>query len=319
MQNILSSKLWRVIRTHAALAKRREVAIAYVTKDLIGFRSGDVLICDASSAAVRSGETDAKLLVKLGRRGVELFSCAGLHAKVLLLDDVVVVGSGNMSASSLSVLVEAAIITDTTSIVSGVASLIEQLKRQSAPLDDETLNALAKIKVIRRGFRSGGLSVARTKKPRVSELGTRTWLVGVHEMKRDLTGSEEAMTNDTSRALAHKFQSKPDEITWIRWGSRGGFARKGLAGDQLLQIWSASARKGPQYVLKPAPVLLVRRHGRSTFVFIRNPRGRLSRLGWGRFKSLMKRLGYGRRFGSTSEVVLDSELAEAVSRSWANA
>jgi len=38
-----------------------KATIAYVTRDLVGFRKGDVLIVDASARAIASGETDARL------------------------------------------------------------------------------------------------------------------------------------------------------------------------------------------------------------------------------------------------------------------
>jgi hypothetical protein len=70
------------------------------------------LIVDASRRAVENGETDAPLLRKLHRNGVQLYDCADLHAKILLLDDVAVISSGNMSANSENRMVEAALISD---------------------------------------------------------------------------------------------------------------------------------------------------------------------------------------------------------------
>src|SRR5690606_27256419 len=117
----------------------------------IGFRKGDTLVTDASPAAIRAGHTSAKLLATLHRRGVAVYSCPGLHAKALLLDEVAVVGSGNMSESSLGTLIEAAVMTDSPHVVSGVESLSHQLVRQSTQLDREALTALCKIKVTRSG------------------------------------------------------------------------------------------------------------------------------------------------------------------------
>jgi len=62
MQKVLSSNLWQVARAHAKSARKRRAAIAYVTQDLIGFRRGDTLLCDASRLAISCGETSAKLL-----------------------------------------------------------------------------------------------------------------------------------------------------------------------------------------------------------------------------------------------------------------
>jgi hypothetical protein len=75
MQRVLSTGLWKEIKAIAVAAKRRRVAVAYVTQDLIGFKKGDVLVLDATERAIRSGETDAKLLRRLHRRGVQIHCC----------------------------------------------------------------------------------------------------------------------------------------------------------------------------------------------------------------------------------------------------
>ena len=314
MHKVLSHRLWERVGSIARRARLRQAAIAYVTQDLIGFRKGDVLVTDASKAAIGAGETSAKLLVRLDRRGVALFSCPGLHAKVLLLDNVAVIGSGNMSESSRSALVEAAVMTDAASIVSGVASLIEQLKRQSAQLGEKELRALAKIKVVRRGFGHGAHTGKRTR-PKVSELGTQTWLVGVVEEDRDPTESEQQLIDKSRQELARRFGWDDESISWIRWSGSGPFPSKSRQGDQVIQIWRQNPRsKRPSSVLQPRPLLLKGRTGGNTFAFIRDARGKYAELKWPAFRKLMKRLGYRRRFGPRSEVVLDPELSEAISR-----
>jgi hypothetical protein len=81
MQAVLTgAKLWSNIRSKARKAKRRRLAIAYVTKDLIGLKKGDLLVVDASIHAIRFGETSAKLLHTLCKRGVDIYSCPDLHA-----------------------------------------------------------------------------------------------------------------------------------------------------------------------------------------------------------------------------------------------
>ena len=134
MQRVLSKDLWIEVRKQARASNSRKAAIAYVTRDLVGFRKGDTLVVDASTLAIKNGETDAPLLQKLHKRGVQLYDCTDLHAKILLLDDVAIIGSGNMSSNSERWMVEAALISDHGSVVAGVASLIEQLVKQSSPL-----------------------------------------------------------------------------------------------------------------------------------------------------------------------------------------
>lgn len=42
MQQVLSSDLWKKVQAAARLAPSRRVAIAFVTRDLVEFRTGDV-------------------------------------------------------------------------------------------------------------------------------------------------------------------------------------------------------------------------------------------------------------------------------------
>src|SRR5258705_872536 len=119
VQRVLSNDLWSEVRKQARASNTRKGAIAYVTRDLVGFRKGDVLVVDASALAIRNGQTDASLLRKLHNKGVQLYDCADLHAKILLLDDVAIIGSGNMSSSSENRMVEAALISDHRSVVAG--------------------------------------------------------------------------------------------------------------------------------------------------------------------------------------------------------
>lgn len=316
MHQVLSHKLWDRIRTLARKTKRRQAAIAYVTTDLISFRRNDLLIVDASESVIRSGGTNAKLLAKLVRKGVAVYSCPSLHAKVILLNDHAVIGSCNMSESSRHLMVEAALITDSPSIASGVASLIEQLRAKSKRLDARAVAQLAKIKVVRVGF---GLGKRGPKPPKISdELGRRTWLTGTYQEDRELTEAEEELTDQSTRELARKLRTDEEPLEWIRCTGTGKFVSKCREGDQVIQIWKKSLKnKRPSAVLCANPILRKAKSGGSTFFFLRD--GTDTGMNWGAFKNLMKRLGYRRRFGPGSEVVLEPELADAIFRNWKTA
>src|ERR1035438_3412346 len=241
MQQVLSTGLWTKIRRQADRSNRRKVAIAYVTSDLIGFERGDVLVVDASKTAIKAGETDAKLLRQLLRKGVALYSVPGLHAKVMVLDRVAVIGSGNMSESSRSILVEAAVMTDSPSISSAVASLIEQLVAQSLELTKASVAHLCKLKVARRGWipRPGP-----RRKLGVNILGKRTWLVGAQEEVRPREGEIELVNNEID-GLAARLGKNPESLSWIRWTGSGPIPRKCLGGDTLIQIWRKTRKSRP--------------------------------------------------------------------------
>ncbi len=87
-----------VLRELGAASERKLAAIAYVTRDWLQFSSEDLLICDASDAAIETGRTCRKLLKELSEANVKLYSNSLLHAKVAVFDfQTAFVGSANLS------------------------------------------------------------------------------------------------------------------------------------------------------------------------------------------------------------------------------
>lgn len=317
MLRVLSSELWTAVKAQASKARRRKAAIAYVTQDLIGFCKDDILVVDASSYAIGIGETDAKLLRTLHEKGVRLYHCACLHAKVLLLDDVAVISSGNMSNSSVTRLVEAGVMTDHSSTVAGVASFIEQLVAQSDELQANRIATLCKIKVVRKGGQARGGSKAH--RPKVARLGNRTWLVGVRELVKDPPANEQRLIDRAMETLRTQMKDPEEESAWLRWGATTRFARECRQGDSVIQIWRSSKAKEPRSVFRTAPVLLKRKTGKWTLLFLREPTGSQAKMSWSKFKGLLKEVGYSRHVGPWIIHVLDPDVADAITRRWKSA
>ena len=317
MQRVLSKDLWTEVRKQARSSKTRKAAIAYVTRDLVGFRKGDTLVVDASTLAIKNGETSAPLLRKLHMKGVQLYDCADLHAKVMLLDDMAIIGSGNMSSSSDNRMVEAALISDHGSVVAGVASLIEQLVKQSSQLDEKQIVKLCQIKVIRRGGWNGTRSKRR--KTRIAKLGNRTWIVGVHELKYDPRPEEQRLIDRATRSLQERLDIADDDLSWIRWGVRGRFARECRAGDMLIQVWRSSGAKRPSAVFKAVPVLLKQPTKQWTRFYASEPSGRAPEITWGRFQRLLKEAGHSRQVKAGSVQLVEPDVADTISRKWNSA
>jgi hypothetical protein len=314
MQRLISTKLWRELRAYAGKARNRKAAVAYVTQDLIGLRKGDVLVMDASDRAIRYGETSAKLLHKLCQKGVLLYHCVDLHAKVFLLDDVVAISSGNMSNSSADALVEAAVLTDNSATVSGVESFIEQLVQQSDRLTKKRIAALCKIKVIRKSGRNRGRR--RKRRTKIAQLGNRTWLVGVRELVRKPPTEEERLIEQATNSLRTRLK-RPDEVfDWIKWDRSSRFAHDCREGDSLIQIWRPHQAKRPKNVYKASPVLLKQRAKSWTRFYLREVTGSKKTLSWNRFLRLLNEVGYSRRVGPTVACALDSDMADAIARKW---
>jgi hypothetical protein len=315
MQKVLSSGLWKSIGALARRPQQRKAAIAYVTRDLVGFRKGDVLVVDASPRTIACGETNARLLRALRRKRVLLYHCADLHAKALLLGDVAVISSGNMSGSSADGLVEAAVLSDHASTVSGVASFIEQLVQQSEELNRSRIDELCRIKVIRRGGHPFPISQAR-RRTRITRLGNRTWLIGVRELVRDPAPDEQKMIAKALKSLHARTSDSKSEPDWIRWSGKNRFVRECREGDSLIQIWRSSRAKRPSVVVRAVSVLLKQQTTRWTRFYVPPATGPHAEMPWGRFKRLLKSLGYPRLLGPCIEHLLENDMADAIQRQW---
>lgn len=132
--------------TAACKKSRADVAVAYVGQGatrLLRLRAGSKLVVDASEAAVRSGQTDPRELLKYFNKGVDVFSKPRLHAKVFAFKDVAFVGSTNVSNRSANVLTEAAVALSGSAAVAQARRFV--LDVATAPMGKEFLKKLVKI------------------------------------------------------------------------------------------------------------------------------------------------------------------------------
>jgi hypothetical protein len=313
VQRVLTNELWKTVRIKARSARQRRAAIAYVTQDLVRFRQGDTLIVNACVYAVANGETDAKLLFKLHKKGVHVYDCTSLHAKVVLLDGIAIISSGNMSNSSATALIEVGVMTDNSSTVAGVASFIEQLISQSTELQAKDLAKLCKIKVVRRGRWLPG--IRKQQKPKISRLGNRTWLVGIHELK-DPPQSEQKLIDQATSVLRVKLNDPAIDPDWIRWAGKSRFRVECQEGDSVIQIWRPHKANRPNGVFRRTGVLLKQKTQKWTRFYLKRLTGSHVKMPWNRFKQLLKELGYPKHVGPTSSILLEPDLADAIDRKW---
>jgi len=160
MLKLLSSNLWPEIETLAANAKTKQVAVAYVSYDLrIKFKAGDTLITDASDERISSGNTSQKILGDAFRKKVKIYSLQNLHSKILIFDDVLVMGSANISSSSRNRLHEAGIVTDAPHLVAAAKKILERYKKNAKKLDEPLLRKINSIIVVNNSEYQGNVVV----------------------------------------------------------------------------------------------------------------------------------------------------------------
>jgi hypothetical protein len=290
MIQFLSTSLWKAVATESKKAKTKRAAIAYVTRDLpLSLGTNDTLIVDASDGAIRSGETSAKVLQKLFRKGVKLFSYPGLHAKTVVLDRTVFVSSANLSNSSLKYLLEAGVKTDHPTVVSKAISFIEDLAEYATPIEKPFLERIVQIPVNR------GSILHRTKGNRalpIQDREPKTWLVGVHAIDSPKDPAELTRIEKGEDA-ARELLTNPKSYTgWIRHGKTYRMSKEARKGDNVIMIWRGTSKGEPEVVYHHAPVLLNQSEPTCNRIFYEEfPNAAKTALPWKKFKALLKQVG----------------------------
>lgn len=129
-----------------ALTKRNGravAAVAYIGAEapsLMPLRKGDLLVCDAEDETVKNRATSAAALRAYRRRGVEIRSVPGLHAKAVVLRKRAFVGSANASRHSRDQLHEAVVETTDTATCRDLRVWIEELP--GVPVDGARIRQL---------------------------------------------------------------------------------------------------------------------------------------------------------------------------------
>ncbi len=293
-------------------------AIAYATNErAIRFGKGDTLIVDASEQAVACGQTSALLLKHAYQNGAKLYSLAGLHAKVLLLDNIAVIGSANLSSSSASSLVEAAILTDHPAAVATTRAFIEAVMKTATAINVSDLRRLSSIKV-NRGFLEA-MARRAGKQVSIPVAAHQTWLVSVtrldesrfeHENERAERGREEA------RELLDKQTS---DATWIRYPSdKTRFVKESKQGDSVIQIWSESHKdKVPAAVYFHSPILMRRREPTCIRIYLEQAaESERTALTWRQFLRLTKQVGLPFKVSPHSLRLIPDNYSDALAALW---
>ena len=141
--------LWMTIKSYAKKSKNRQIAVAYIGKNaskILPLHKGDLLIADLSEQAVRSGQTYPHEVEKYIKKGVEVYNCPNLHAKLYIFDNTVIVSSANISTrSSQNELIEVGLISKDEQALRQAKEFIKELKEKGYPILLDEINQLKKI------------------------------------------------------------------------------------------------------------------------------------------------------------------------------
>ncbi|MGY1817771.1 phospholipase D family protein [Geodermatophilus sp. SYSU D00663] len=147
---VTGTDVWPAITAVLKTRKRKLVAVAFLGSDapdlLATLGRDDLLVCDASLRALKSGATSPDALQVFLERGVRVRSHPRLHAKIYVGGDAAFVGSANASASAVR-QAEAGIIATEAAQVRELRAFVRGLTADSdSTLVDEDYVVWAKTK-----------------------------------------------------------------------------------------------------------------------------------------------------------------------------
>jgi hypothetical protein len=300
----LTDRIWQTLSAQTKTRAKPLVAVAYFGQGgakLLPLRNGGRIVVDASEGAVKSGQTCPAELMKLLKRGVQIYSRKNLHAKIFIFGTRMFVGSANVSMHSAHALREAMIITTDKNAVAAARNYIRDLCIQE--IGPETLSRLAKIYRPPRLPGGGGKANQRgsTDLPRV-----RLAQLRVEDPPTDSEGARQA-----GRKVAQKRMRMPRRHELEEFWYRGMCPID--RGDIVVQVSDEGA--GQRMVSPPGTVVNARRwrKGRRklTFFYVELPaRRRIS------LARLAKSLGHGWNKRLRREGAIRRDLAEQLLQAW---
>jgi hypothetical protein len=319
MLKLLSRDLWSIVRAKAIKAKRRRVAMAYVTDvSLLPLAQGDVLVVDASDASIAGGRTSASVLAEYFSAGVSLFCVRNLHAKVLVLDGCAVIGSANASRRSAEYYAEAAVLSDRPELVGQAALLISSLAGSGEVIDREFIARIQRIDVVpSAGPRP---STASSTLGGVSLDGAKHWFVSTR-LDAKYPGDVDVVEN-ANEQVQEEIGANAGLVDWFWWGGTASFPSTAREGDVVIQCTR------PKSIMSSARGVWVYRHGViekilqeqgqkvKTFHCVYPSNCEETALKWRDFELLAKRAGITRKLGYTSNVRLNERQSAALFDIW---
>jgi hypothetical protein len=221
--------LWEKILEISKSKKRIDAAIAYFGgggAELLRLKRGDRLIVDINP---NSTSTDPFEIEKLIKRGVKVFYRKSLHAKIIITDNQVLVGSANISNNSKRYLDEAAIFSNDPIIVNRAQDFFEKIASVSKTV---SLKYLKKCKEIyqnqKPNFNGRSKELLNQKLPQ-----QKLWIVRLDGFfDPDLESEEFKQSKDKAKLIA----KNPDCLNYFWFYKKPKMAQELEAKDQIIII-----------------------------------------------------------------------------------
>lgn len=288
-----------------AVKSRGFIAVPFIGKGaskLLPLKSGSVLVTRIDEASVRQGLVDPTEIVKFIQQGVEVHLCSNLHAKVYVFGRRAVVGSANISKSSLS-LMEAAFEATDSAAVSAAKRFVLDLCADI--VGEEYARSLIPLYPGERTYGPGkpreGKAEAQHSRLFVAPVTSQDWTDEVNAVHRRTRADAEKLISDRKKARL--------EAIWFEdrvW-------QKLSEGDRLVARWP----NGRGFVLDPpSRIVRIEKMGSDAIIYLERPQ-RLKTVTSaqvrGSLKEASKHLNYP---GESMRLVRNASAASAFSRLW---
>lgn len=302
MEQFLTGDIWKAV--NKLLTKKQKViaCIAYVTSNLLQLTKGDILICDASTFAIKFGETSAKTLDTYFKRGIKIFSNQQLHSKLLLSDNFLAIGSANLSKSSAERLTESSVITNNDILISQAKAFCHNLVEESILLTRSEINEKLKIEVVKRPFKPTAKSITRKK-----EFGNRYWLVSVYPLSDKTYEKIRTKVEDTKIEIVDQAKIANYDIGFLRWKLNTDFSDSAKEGDQII-IKSNNKSKTRSFIHPPSTILKKEVINGYPCFYHDNKYSEEQKISWSKFQLLLRGIELEKNITTRTKLISENDV-----------
>lgn len=302
MEQFLTGDIWKEVNKLLTKRQKKIACIAYVTSDKLALTKGDTLICDASTFAIKFGETSAKTIETYFNRGIKVFSNQQLHSKILLTDKYLVIGSANLSKSSAEKLTESSVITDSDILISQAKAFCHNLTEESTLLSEKDIQTLLKIEVVKRPFKPTTNSKTRQKK-----FGNQYWFVSAFPLKDRTYDKIKDNIEKTTTSISKTTKIDEEDISFLRWRAKTEFSETAKEGDQIILRFNNSD-KTRSHIYPPSTILKKEVVDGFTYFYHDNRGSEESKVSWTKFQAFLKTIDLEKNITTRSKTILENDI-----------
>jgi len=302
MEQFFTGDIWNEVNKHFTKRQKKTACIAYVTIDNIELTNGDVLICDASTFAIKFGQTSAKIIDKYFREGVKLFSNQQLHSKLLITDSFLIIGSANLSKSSAEKLIESAILTDNNILLSQAKAFCYNLTKESILLTRPEIDALLKIKVVKKPSKPTAKSKTRQK-----IFGNRCWFVSCCPLKERTYNKIKDTVGKAKSIISNRENIDEDNIGFLRLRRNTEFTDTAKEGDLIILKFNNES-KTRSHIYPPSTILQKQIVDGFTYFYHDVTDSEEREIPWTKFQKIMKGLKLEKSISIRTKIISENDL-----------